>query len=271
MPFTVEFEVQRKNFGASNVATIRLYNLKEEDRSIIRKDFIDYNQYTHVTLNAGYGDNLSEIVNMDVTRAYSVRENNNFITHIDCHDGSYGMINGKANLTFAKATNLRQIILALGGSMESQGLGITVGAVSPAFESEVLTRGNTFSGPIFDLINEISGQGAFIDNSKLYVLKENEYLDQDIFVVNSQSGLLGTPLREKYFIRFEMLFEPKITPGCLVKLETLTGDRDMNNTLYVVQEVNHAGMISPAVSGSVITHVGCYPSPKLGVKPEVKR
>jgi hypothetical protein len=270
-PFTIEFEIHRKNFGASNTGSIRIYNLKKEARSLIRKDFIDFNMLNKVILKAGYGDDLSEILNMSVSQAWSVRERVNFISQISCMDGGYALVNGTINQTFSEGENIREVLKKMARLGQQQNLGITTGAISQSYAAEVLQRPITYSGSWWDIINQVSNQGAFIDNSTINILKENEYIEQTVFIVNSASGLLGTPTREQNFVNFEMLFEPKLKPGCLVRLETSTGDEDMNNTLYVVQQLIHRGMISESVPASVVTEVGCYPGPTIGVKPEVSR
>lgn len=270
-PFTIEFEIMRKNIGASNIGSIRIYNLKEEARSIIRKDFRTYDFLNSVILKAGYGDELSEICNMSVNNAWSVREGVNFITQISLGDGGYAVLNGTVDVSFSAQTNVKEMLLRMAKLGQEQGLGVRPGAISPTFSDQVIPRGNSYSGSWWEIINELSGNTANIDSSKLNLLKESEYINQEVVVVNAASGLLGTPVRATEYVEFEMLFEPKISPGILIKLETLTGTEDVNNTFYVVQELGHRGMISESIAGSVFTNVSCYAGFGSGVNAETSR
>lgn len=264
-PFTVEFAIERKNWGFSNTSSFRIYNLSEETRSYMRKDFIDVQLNQKLSFEAGYGNELATVSFMSVSQAYSFRQGTEYITQINCNDGGYDVLNTKVDISFpAGLTILQQL-----KKIASLGKNFKEGAISPTYAFGESSRGATYSLALDEAIQQLSGNAAFMDNEKLYILRENEYLDQDVLLINSSTGLLSTPIRYQFNIEFEMLFEPKLRPGALIRLETETGTQDMNNTVYVVQSVRHEGMISESVASSVISTVTAMPGPTIPVKETV--
>ena len=88
-----------------------------------------------------------------------------------------------------------------------------------------------------------------------------------ITIINADTGLLNTPVIEQTMLRFEMLFEPSLDVGSLVSVISLTYPQI--NGLYNVVGVHHQGIISPVVSGTLITTVELFyntlPTPVVAV------
>lgn len=249
LPFTIEFDITRNTLSSANVCQVRIYNLSETNRAKIRYNSFDYGTPdTNITLLAGYGKNLAVIFTGNITQAWSVREGVNFITQIECFAGGFAFVNSKTNKNVAAGTSLMSTIKNIMGDL----VGITVGSIGPSYSGSA-TRGNTYSGNTNEILNQLTGGGFFIDNGKAYALANNEFIESfsSPLVINSASGLLGTPTREQTLIRFDMLFEPSLNVGTQVELRSAT-----NNTFdgkWIVTMVKHRGMISAAVCGSVIT------------------
>lgn len=250
-PFTVEFDVTRKHFSSANEASLRIYNLGKNTRAQIRKDRDDPGTLKQVSFQAGYNNSLNNILNANVTQAWSVREGNNFITTITGFEGGYAYSNGVFDGEFpkntARVTIIENIISSLGQ------FGVSVGSIG-SFPGNI-ARGNSFSGNAVDILQELTGGAFFIDNGKAHCLNYNEALSGDILVINAQTGLLGTPVRENRTFSFEMLFEPRLQIGQLIQLQSSTGEAF--NMLCKVNELHHRGMISESVCGEAITTVGC--------------
>jgi hypothetical protein len=264
LPFTIEFDITRNTLTSANVCQVRIYNLSQRNRNQLRRNVTDYGDYRPITLKAGYGDNLATIFTGNVTQAWSVREGVNFITQIECFDGGFAFVNGKTNAQFPANTSQRDVIRTLASSLPY----VKLGAIGDYPGS--LSRGNSYSGNTTDILRELTGGGFFIDNGKANALNTDEYIEtvSPPLVINSKSGLLGTPVLEKSIVRFDMLFEPSLNVGYRIKLESLTEvnfNADSNfNGIYKVTSVKHRGMISEAVCGSVIT-TGEFFFTKLGL------
>lgn len=245
-PFTLEMDITRHTLGSANVCQIRLYNLAEETRNLIHFNGFNLDLFNTINLEAGYGNNLATIFNGNVSRAWSVREGVNFITQIECYDGGFALVNGVINTSFPALTPLRVVIATLMGALPN----IKIGAIGN-FDS-VLTRANTYSGNPAEILTEITGGAFFIDNGKAYALKNNEYnATVPAILVDESTGLLNTPVQEETMGRFEMLFEPTLNVGSLVLLATETFP--LLDGTYTITGVKHRGIISPVVSGDLIT------------------
>ncbi len=251
-PFTMEFDLTRNTLTSANVGSIRIYNLSQKNRSLIRRNVTDTSDIRLVQLAAGYGNNLPVIFRGNITQAWSVREGENFITQIESLDGGFAFSYGNTNTTFPAGTSMQVIIRSLIGTLP----GVTVGAIGEYPGS--LLRANSYSGNTTTLLKDITGGGLFIDNGRGNCLGDNECVSGGLPIINSQSGLLGTPLREQTIISFDMLFEPRLLVGQRVQLDSLEGtSRGANfNGLYKVISLKHRGTISAGVCGDAITSVG---------------
>jgi hypothetical protein len=251
-PLTVEFDIHRNSLSSANVAQLRIYNLSPNNRSQIRKDQFDTLDLRQISFAAGYGNNLSLAFAGNITQAWSVRENTNMITQIESFDGGYAYVNAVTNQQFPAGTPKRSIIDSLAQSLPG---GLSVGAIGNY--SGDISRGNSISGGTADLLNQMTGGGFFIDNGKVHCLNDDECLAGNIPLINAQSGLLGTPVKETTYINFDMLFEPSLRVGQLIRLESLTADH-FNGT-HKILSIHHRGMISDAVCGAAITSIGLLP------------
>lgn len=249
-PFTLQLDVTRNVLSSANVSVFKILNLSATNRNKIRKNRWDYGDIRKISVRAGYGDNLPVIFSGDVSRCFSVRDGNNMVTQIECFDAGFAFANATVSQQFPAGTDQRTVIQTILQSLPD----VSVGSVGNY--SGQISRGNSYSGAATDILREISGGGFFIDNGKAHVLKDDEVLPGAIQVINSASGLLGTPVVEETYINFEMLFEPRLVIGQAVKIESITAE-NFNGT-YKVVSLRHSGIISEAVGGDLITSVGLF-------------
>lgn len=250
LPFTIEFDVTRNNLTSANVCSVRIYNLSERNRDLIRKDSWDKWDIRKIVLKAGYNSNLSIIFAGNITQAWSVREGNNFITQIESFGGGAAYTNDLVNQAFPKNTDQKTVLKTLAGNLADSG--VATGAIGDY--AGKLTRGNSYSGSTTELLDELSGQGFFIDNEVAHILNDHEYISGSLQTIDSASGLLGTPVREETFLYFDMLFEPRLLVGQGVVLNS--GTAKNFNGFYKINSIKHKGMISEAVCGDAVTTVG---------------
>lgn len=247
LPFTIEFDIIRNTLTSANVCQIRVYNLSAVNRNQIRFNISDYGQFRLVRLSAGYGKRLVKIFEGNVSQAWSVREGTNFITQIESYDGGFAFNNGFINRQYAAGTPIKQALT----DMAANGLpNVSPGAVGDY--PGTLSRSNSYSGNTASILSELTGGGFFVDTGKSYLLRTNEYIeDGGVLVINSETGLLGTPILEQTIVRFDMIFEPALNVGRKIRLSSLT-EGNFNGE-YKVTSIKHRGMISESVAGSVIT------------------
>lgn len=252
-PFTVEFDIHRNSQSSQNVGQIRVYNLGPENLREIRRNQFDTDDQRVVEFHAGYGDNLSLAFKGNITQAFSVREGNNMVTSIECFDGGLAFSNAVTDNQYISGTPQSSIIDSIVESMSPWG--VSRGAIG-SYPGNI-SKGNTYSGNSAHLLEQLTGNGFFIDNMKANCLGDGECILTDIPLINAESGLLGTPLLEQQYIHFDMLFEPSLSVGQQIILESGT-DRLFNGK-HKVLWIKHRGVISQAVCGDATTSVGCLP------------
>ena len=261
-PFTLEFDITRNTLSSANVASFRIYNLNENSRNQIRKDQNDSLNLKKISFLCGYGKQLSVVLSGNIDIAWSERQGSNFITNIEAYDGGFAFANAIVNQQFSAQTTNKAIIKNLVKNLEKYG--VQPGAIGEY--AGAISRGNSYNGNTADILAELTNGGFFIDNSKAYALGDNESLGGEVQVINSKTGLLGTPVKEQTYVNFNMLFEPRLFLGGIIRIESET--LKAVNTDYIVKSLHHRGTISEAVGGPAVTTVGCLPGQFKIVPPE---
>lgn len=251
---TIEFEISRQFLASSQEATFRVYNLNEEHRPLVQKDPYALTEFRAIQFRAGYKDFMPLVFNGFVRHATSDRVGTNVVTTISAYDGGQAMANGVTSSTVASGETVAQTLAKLAKSLPRvSGQPIVGDFPTKNLRAKVLF-GNTWS-----VILQESGNLATIDNGQVKILKPNEAIEAEIPVINSDSGLLGMPRRTPTKLEVDMLFEPRLTIGQLLELDSRL-NRIYNGT-YKVTGFTHRGVISPAVSGECVSTVSLFFGP----------
>lgn len=254
-PLTLELEINKTNTGGANNGVFRVFNLSKERRSEIRYDYTNFSIYKGISLLAGYGNNLSVVFKGNITNAFSAREGANFVTTIIANDGGLGLTN--ANLgdddksQSSAGMSLKAILTNLAGTMNKPEFGnIGIGKIGDFPDKSLLSK--AYNGNTAQVLSELSGKAFYIENEKIYILKDNEFIDQGIKIIDASTGLLETPLLESSNLTVTMLFEPDLLLNQRVQLNSVTADASFNTT-YKVITIKHHAIISDAVCGDATT------------------
>ncbi len=257
LPFTVEFDISAKNLDGANSARFRIYNLNPATRNLLLKNNIDFNTYIPISFYAGYGDddnNWPLIFFGNVSQGWSFREGTNFITQLECYDGGYAFSSARISVNGSAGERRQSILNKVIKQLEP--FGVKPGAISFAKVAGAIPRGNSFSGNMQKVLNDLLGANSFfIYNNKINILAQNEYIpNQTLSVISSDTGLLGTPLRESTYLTFDIMFEPRLVLGQLVTIRSSTAPANFNQS-FVVTGIHHKGTISGSTCGEAITTV----------------
>ena len=250
LPFTCEFDIVRNTFTSANTCKIRFYNLAKDNRDRLRFNISNFGgPYIPITFQAGYGNDMSVIFQGNVSQGWSERTGPNFITQLECYDGGFAFGNAYTNLQVRPSTPFSALINQFISSLGDYH--VVPGAIGNY--PGVLSRGSTYSGNTCDLLRELTGNGFYIDRGIGSALGSSEYFanSSPTLLIESESGLLGSPILENNIVRFDMIFEPGLVPGQAIFLNSTT--QSFLNNLYKVTSVHHRGTISAAISGEVIT------------------
>lgn len=252
-PLTVEFDIQKSTTSDANTAFFTLYNLNERSRSFIIKDRFTQNDLGNglerrkVVFQSGYG-NLTTVFFGNLIEAYTERKGTDLLTKIEAQDGAYEMYNSISTFSVNKETSQAQLFDLLIKDMD-----LKKGKIGNVFNPVVSSRGKVVNGNTFEAMQEEIGEKVFIDNETINALNVNEYVEGNIFKINSASGLLGVPRRTGAVIDIDLIYEPTIKLGQLVEIESEFDPRFDGQ--YKVTSINHSGIISGAIDGSRTTHL----------------
>jgi len=287
-PLTLEFQVKRNVLASANTGNFRVYNLGQQHRNVIYKNQFDINvSFRSLILKAGYGEGQAITLpiifqgNVMQAQSYRLEKSVNFITEIDGYDYGWVMTNAKSNFSGAAYTDTskvftqKQIIERLISDLKAtvpldptnKGAQLAIGAISPQFDVP-FTQNFAFTGNTWDNLQKVTNNQAYIDNGKVYCLFENDVFEGDLTIIDSQTGLLGTPKKQQNFLIVEMLFEPRLQVGQQVQIisSSLAQYPNSNNGIFKVVGIEHRGTISGAVGGECKTVVSCLrPLEKINV------
>lgn len=258
-PITLQFDIDRNTASSLNSASFRIYNLSETNRSLIFQNRTSINNARDrkkVILQAGYStalnrdEDLTTIFTGDLLEAYSYRQGTDVITYINAQDGGFAAYNSRTNTTLQKGLSLKDIASNLIAGFKENGVekGV-IGNIEGTAKTSTALNGNNFS-----LLTKDYKDQVFIDLEKVNILNQNEYIKSSggkVLLITSESGLLGTPLRQGSNVVIDMLFEPRVHVGNLVEISAQFNP--LFNGQYKVMGIKHSGTISEAIGGDCKT------------------
>ncbi len=249
-PFTMEFDINRNILSSANTSSIRVLNLSKSKRDVIRKNVNDFNDLRLISLRAGYGEDLPVAFTGNVNQAWSFRENVDFVSQMECYDGGFDFVNAHTSRTVAAGTPRKDIPSLLVQDFKT----VQLGAIGGSLQGKIF-RGQPLKGNTMSLLRQMTGGSFFVDNGRLNILADNEYIaTSSIPVINAASGLLGSPIWQDSIIHFSMELETNLIAGQVVDLDSET--EPSLNGRYKVISLHHKGVISEAIGGSAVTEVG---------------
>jgi hypothetical protein len=262
-PFTMEFDVTRRIFGSPNQSKITVYNLMPANRNSILKTSYNYSDIRLVQLDAGYGNSLRKILRGNIYQCNVQRVGTEFVSTIESFDGGNVYTNSYINIPFPAGTAYNDIINQIVDKVVSFDSNITIGLVDNFKSLGKTARAYPCSGNAIDRLKDIVGEsGVYIDNMQIFVKKVNTVVppkeSQTVPIISSESGLIGTPVIESTLISFQMIFEPSLSVGQEINLQSGSELPLAYSGIKQITEVHHRGIISDAVCGDAITTVTAY-------------
>jgi hypothetical protein len=246
-PFTIQFDIVRNVLSSANTGNIKVFNLSERVRNAVYKDRYATVESRLVTLKAGYANIMSTIFKGEIRSCESYREGTEFITEINALDGGLDIYKAFSSNTVNKGTPKVNAIAEQTKNFTNV-KDLTIGDTPGTYK-----RGRVFFGNTFDLLKIETKGKVFIDNLKINVLNDDEAKRTGIAEINTDTGLLNSPRRSNTLVVFDILFEPRLTPGQELVLTSSTNS--IFNGTYKVGGIVHSGTISDAVGENCVTEV----------------
>ena len=247
-PVSISFNISKALFQSVNTASITVINLDGETRNMLYQDrlLFDKSKTKMLTLEAGYGDSLTLVCMGYIQQCYSERVGTEFITRIDVLDPD--ILSQYTSVTFAAGTTFYEAFQYLAAQMPNLKIG-EYGGIEGEFGTTT-----TFSGNTFYLMDKVTGGHVFVDNGKLNVLSNKTTLsDYGVYLIESETGLLGTPKRYDAILEINMIFEPSLRIGQMVEIKSDT--QSQFNGQYKINGITHNCTISGATDGTRTTTI----------------
>lgn len=257
---TINLDVNRNTFAASNECHLQIYNLNKSNRQQMYHDRYRPDKVVFLEIMAGYGQNLSLIFRGKVLQSYSYMQGNDMITDIQAIDLGFmdyvkdGRHINYTSMTLEAGTSKREAIERIQANMEE---GTQIGGIGAIGNTTYQTPVSFLGNGMF-LLDTLTGGHVFVDLGKVNVLSDKEVLDiGEVPVIKAETGLLGTPMRREGQLEVDILFEPSYVVGQAVALESITGVEEYNGIFKIIG-IHHTGMISAATCGTLKTRLNLW-------------
>jgi hypothetical protein len=210
----IVFKVKKSDAQTPNTAEIRVYNLAESTAKQIREEF------KTITLQAGYEANFGVIFAGNIKQVRFGRESGTD-TYIDiaAGDGDDAYNYAVVNTTLAAGATQEAQIQAAAGALSERGVG--QGFIADT-GTQALARGKVMYGMARDYLRqsaEASETTWSVQDGKLQFVKLTEVLPNQAVLLNSKTGLIGTPELTNEGLKARCLLNPLLKIGVRVKID----------------------------------------------------
>ena len=198
----IKFDITKTIYRTPNVATIKLYNLSEENENKI------HDEYNDVEVDAGYKGAVQGIFFGNIKYVYRYKDGNDRITQVEAGDGDKDFKDTEINFTLAGGHTDEDAIRKLLEQMKTTALGYIAG--KNLTKPKIL--GKTYSGTarkILDVIARNNDAHWTIQDGYLSMVPAGSTLPNEAIKVDSDSGLLGAPLINDKGISMKVQLDPR--------------------------------------------------------------
>jgi hypothetical protein len=209
----IVFDVKLSDSQTPNTARVRVYNLSQNTVAQIQKEF------TNITLQAGYKDNFGTIFFGNIKQVIYGSENNvDTFIDIAAGDGDEAYNYSVVNTTLAAGAKQGDIVTAAIFPMSEKG-------VEKGFIDDSDTVGLPRSKVMYGMSRDYLRQSAIntdttwsIQAGKYQSVKKTSVLPNAAVVLNSKSGLIGTPNQTNDGIIVQSFLNPNIKVASAIQV-----------------------------------------------------
>ena len=186
----IDFEVIKYDGAAPDIATIRIFNLSSERRSLARE------RYRRVILEFGYStDTVSVLFVGEVFNIIDSRENGtDIVTTLYCGSGVNVLENGYAHQRFPIGAAMRDMVEAVGKAAED--FGVQFGGIIEDINEDNpgAVRGRVVSGSIDAVLRDLlEGTGfRYSINDDVLTIEQPTVADTSDVIIGPNTGLIGS-------------------------------------------------------------------------------
>lgn len=226
----IAFEIQKGSTKSPNKCTVKIWNAAPDTRSMI--EIIG----NILILKAGYSEDIgaATIFSGNVTRAITVREGPDWITELEIEDGFLEFRDSKVSLSMGKGVTMQQVVTEI-----SKKFGLSVRPLPSDIAAKQYPSGFAFVGRVRDAMDRACDHGGLewsIQNRELQIIKKGGVFKQVAYLLSSDTGLIGSPMKESKTMTEKAASKDGITANQAGVRKTTERDDDGNvqNKLQVL-------------------------------------
>ena len=229
-PLRVSFTVDKSIEGGLNKLSLKIYNLKSQNRFQLAKD-PEEQAVISLILRVGYEGSVETIFKGTVQKGESSEPSPDIVTTLDCRDGGFDFINSFTSRTVkGKDLAVDKILEDMPNTQKGK---ITA--------QNSLIRPTVLVGNSAKLIDQQLNDDEtwYIEDERLFIIKENEVISTLIPLVSAKTGLMNTPQRQNQKVTFNTMMNPTVKIGSRVALESINAPH--LNGIYKVNSISYKG------------------------------
>lgn len=216
--FRIKFSVKRTNAQTPNVADILVYNLSSQQELQIQQ------QFKRVVLQAGYQGNYGVIFAGTIKQTIIGRESaTDTFLRIIAGDGDLAYNFAVVNTSLAKGSTPNTQIQAAVAAMAP--MGTTGGQNAQVSSTTALPRGKVLYGNARTYLRNVArstNSDWSVQNEKVQFVPKGTFLPGTAVVLNSKTGMIGTPQQTLQGVNVKCLLNPQIQIATRVQLDNNT-------------------------------------------------
>jgi hypothetical protein len=214
-----------------NTMSVSIFNLAETKRLALVKDAED-STHIPIELKAGYDGQLVRLFKGNIFTSSTARNGVDFITTIECQDGGTDFLN---SFTSRAVTSKKAALAGILEDMPNTSKGKYTDGMASILRPKIIVGNSAVC--IDELLDD--DESFFIDEEKLYILKNDEVIGSYIPIVSPSTGLKNTPTRKAKIVTFTTLMNPQIKCGGRIELKSTTAAH--LNGVYKIDTITYNG------------------------------
>lgn len=206
----IDFEIVKYYGSAPDLATIKVYNLRQDRRALLR------DRYRRAVLSFGYNDFLSTLFAGQVYNVVDSREQGtDVVTTLYCGAGVQVSEQGILQRVFPNGTSYGEMMTAVTEVVEQFGIEVETITQTVTALGVDAERGRTLSGSVTDVLDTlVENTGlTYTINDEVLRIEELTLDENPSLVITPATGLIGSVQRTNQGYDFTSLLNPRIKPG----------------------------------------------------------
>jgi hypothetical protein len=213
-----KFAIKQSSNQTPNGADITVYNVEQNTALAIQQQ-----KFSSVLVQGGYNSNYGVVFRGTIKQVILGRESaTDTFLKLNCGDGDLAYNFAIVNTTIKAGSSQGDQFGQVAAPMKALGLTQAPASTQPQFNSMILPRGKVLWGNSKDYMRTIAKQNGLtwsIQNEQIGFIHQQGYAPGETIVLNSKTGMIGTPQQTNIGVNVVCLMNPNIQPGRTIRID----------------------------------------------------